>query len=79
MYNNNLAAPQRKFDTSNILEKADITYIHIRKACREYRYKNNRITQAICVILAFTGKKRFYFNQKSEVPLNNSKTSHGPC
>jgi hypothetical protein len=33
----------------------------------------------IGVILAFTGKKMFYFNQKSEVPLKNSKTSRGPC
>jgi hypothetical protein len=31
------------------------------------------------VILAFTGKKMFYFKQKSEVPLKNSKTSRGPC
>jgi hypothetical protein len=31
------------------------------------------------VILAFTGKKMLYFNQKSEVPLKNSKTSRGPC
>jgi hypothetical protein len=32
------------------------------KACREFRYKINRITAAIGVILAFTGKKMFYFN-----------------
>ena len=25
-----------------------------------------------------TGKKMFYFNQKSEVPLKNSKTSRSP-
>jgi hypothetical protein len=34
-------------------------------------YKINRITAAIGVILAFTGKKMFYFNQKSEVPPKN--------
>ncbi len=28
----------------------------------EFRYKINRITAAIGVILAFTGKKMFYFN-----------------
>jgi hypothetical protein len=33
--------------------------------------KINRITAAIGVILAFTGKKMFYFNQKSEVPPKN--------
>jgi hypothetical protein len=32
------------------------------KACREFRYKINRRTAAIGVILAFTGKKMFYFN-----------------
>ena len=31
-------------------------------ACREFRYKINRITADIGVILAFTGKKMFYFN-----------------
>ena len=34
----------------------------VEKACREFRYKINRITAAIGVILAFTGKKMFYFN-----------------
>jgi hypothetical protein len=29
---------------------------------REFRYKNNRITAAIGVIIAFTGKKMFHFN-----------------
>ncbi len=53
MYNNNLVAPQFSF------EKADITYIHIQKACRELSYKINWITQAIGVILAFTVKKMF--------------------
>jgi hypothetical protein len=47
------------------------------KACRQFRYKINRMTAAIGVILAFTGKKMFYFNQKSEGPLKNSKTSRG--
>jgi hypothetical protein len=55
------------------------TLPQVRKACREYRCKNNRITQVIGVILAFTGKKMFYFNQKSEVSLKNSITSRGPC
>jgi hypothetical protein len=32
------------------------------KGFREFRYKINRITAAIGVILAFTGKKMFYFN-----------------
>ncbi len=32
------------------------------KACREFSYKINRITVDIGVILAFTGKKMFYFN-----------------
>jgi hypothetical protein len=50
----------------------------IGKACWEFSNKINRITAVIGVILAFTGKKRFYFNQKSEVPLKNSKTSRGP-
>jgi hypothetical protein len=40
-----------------------------------FRYKINRITAAIGVILAFTGKKMFYFNKKSEGPPENSKTS----
>ncbi len=34
----------------------------IRKACRGFSYKINRITAAVGVILAFTGKKVFYFN-----------------
>jgi hypothetical protein len=38
-------------------------------------YKNNQTTAAIRVILAFTGKRMFYFNQKSEVHLKKSKTS----
>ena len=50
----------------------------IEKAYREFSNKINRITAAIGVILAFTGKKMFYFNQKSESPLKNSKTSRGP-
>ncbi len=29
-------------------------------------------------MIEFTGKM-FYFNQKSEVHLKNSKTSRGPC
>jgi hypothetical protein len=41
-------------------------------------YKINRITAAIGVILAFFGRKMFYFNKKSEVPPKNSKTSRGP-
>jgi hypothetical protein len=47
-------------------------------ACREFSYKINQITAAIGVILAFTRKKKFYFNKKSEVPLKNSKTTRGP-
>jgi hypothetical protein len=44
-------------------EKADIAYIHFRKACREFRCKINLTTAAaIGVLLAFTGKKMFYFN-----------------
>jgi hypothetical protein len=31
-------------------------------ACREFSYKINRTTAAISVILAFTGKRMFYFN-----------------
>jgi hypothetical protein len=42
-----------------------------------FNYKINRTTAAIGVILAFTGKRMFYFNQKSEVHLKKSKTSHG--
>ncbi len=42
------------------------------KACREFNYKINLTTAAIGVILAFTGKKMFYFNLKSEGPLKNS-------
>ncbi len=34
----------------------------VQKACRVFSYKTNRITLAISVILAFTGKKRFYVN-----------------
>jgi hypothetical protein len=34
----------------------------IGKACREFSNKINRITAVIGVILAFTGKKMFYFN-----------------
>ncbi len=45
----------------------------IEKACREFSNKINRITAAIGVILAFTGKKMFYFNKKSEVPQNSKK------
>jgi hypothetical protein len=40
-------------------------------------YKINRTTGAIGVILAFTGKKMFYFTLKSEGPPKNSKTSRG--
>ncbi len=32
------------------------------KACRQFSYNINRRTEAIGVILAFTGKKMFYFN-----------------
>ena len=32
------------------------------KACWEFRYKINRITAAIGMILAFTAKNMFYFN-----------------
>ncbi len=32
------------------------------EACRVFNYKINRITAAISVILASTGKKMFYFN-----------------
>jgi hypothetical protein len=46
-------------------------------ACREFSYKINQTTAAIDVILAFTGKKMFYFNLKSEGPQKNSKTSRG--
>ncbi len=41
------------------------------KTCWEFNYKINRITAAIGVILQFTGKKMFYFNQKLEVPPKN--------
>ncbi len=50
----------------------------VKKACREYRYKINRTTKAIGVILSFTGKKMFNFSFKSEVPPKNSKTSRVP-
>jgi hypothetical protein len=60
-------------------EKADITYIQIQKACREFSYKINRITQAIGVVLALTGKKMISFNKKLEMSLKNLKTSRGPC
>jgi len=43
----------------------------LRKACREFRYKVNRRTQASGVILAFTGTLMFYFNEKSEQPPKN--------
>ncbi len=42
-------------------------YFHISKACRGFSYKINRIIESIGVILALTGKKMFYVNQKSEV------------
>ncbi len=32
------------------------------KGLTEFRYKNNRTTAAIGVILAFTGERMFYFN-----------------
>ena len=32
----------------------------VQKACRVFRYKTNRITWTIGVLLAFTGKKKFY-------------------
>ncbi len=48
------------------------------KGLRGYSYKINRTTAAIGVILAFAGRKMFYFNLKSEVPPKNSKTSRGP-
>ncbi len=35
-----------------------------RKACRKFRYKNNRTTAAISVILAFTGERMFLFQLK---------------
>ena len=34
----------------------------VTKACRKFRYKNNRTTAAIGVILAFTAEMMFYFN-----------------
>jgi hypothetical protein len=37
----------------------------------------SRTTAAISVILAFTGKRMFHFNQKSEVHLKKSETSRG--
>jgi hypothetical protein len=37
----------------------------------------NRTTAAIGVLFAFTGKKMFCFNQKSEVPPKNLETSRG--
>ena len=49
----------------------------VQKACRVFSYKTNRVTWAIGVILAFTRKRMFYFNQKSEVHLKKSKTSRG--
>jgi hypothetical protein len=49
----------------------------VQKACRVFSNKTNRIT-SIGVILAFTGKKRFYVNEKSELPSKNLKTSRGP-
>jgi hypothetical protein len=64
MRNNNLAAPQRKFETQFSL--------HIRKACREFSYKIDRIASAIGVILALSVKNMFYVNKKSEVPPKNS-------
>ncbi len=36
------------------------------------------LRKLIGMILAFTGKKMFYVNSKSEVPPKNSKTSRGP-
>jgi hypothetical protein len=42
-----------------------------------FNYKINLTTVAIGVILAFTGKRMFYCNQKSEVHLKKSKTSRG--
>ncbi len=50
----------------------------VQKACRESSYKIKRITLAIGLILAFTRKKMFNFNKKSELPMKNSKTSSGP-
>jgi hypothetical protein len=41
------------------------------------QFQINRTTAAIGVILAFTGKKMFYFTLKSEGPPKNSKTSRG--
>ncbi len=32
------------------------------KACQKFKYKDNRTTAAIGVILAFTGERMFYFN-----------------
>jgi hypothetical protein len=34
----------------------------LQKACQVFSYKTNRIRRAIGVILAFTGKMRFYVN-----------------
>jgi hypothetical protein len=34
----------------------------VQKACWVFSYKTNRMTWAIGVILAFTGKKKFYVN-----------------
>jgi hypothetical protein len=41
------------------------------KGLPEFRNKISRTTAAIGVLLAFTGKKMFYFNQKSEMPPKN--------
>jgi hypothetical protein len=39
------------------------------------KLQNQSDNRDIGVILAFTGKKMFYFNKKSELPQKNSKTS----
>ncbi len=60
-----------KIDASSDWLLINVTAL-VWKACREFSYKNNRTTAAIGVILAFTGKKMFYFNLKSEGPPKNS-------
>jgi hypothetical protein len=57
--------------------------LHTVPAVRQVVFADVQITirqrVAIGVILAVTGKKMFYFKQKSEKPLKNSKTCRGPC
>jgi hypothetical protein len=79
MCKNNLAAPQRKFETSFSFEKADITYHFIfgRLAGSSDTKLIGQHTLSAC-FLHLPERRCFISTKNQEVPSKNSKTSRGP-